>query len=64
MKRSMMQVYVKNSDQAVPIYQNAFGASLLCDHRSVKVAFRGPTDWSPLAAGIIDRFGVNWCIFV
>jgi len=23
-----------------------------------------PCEWSPLMFGLIDRFGVNWCIFV
>jgi len=29
MHRSMMQVYIKNSDQAVEFYQNVFGAEVL-----------------------------------
>jgi len=29
MKRSMMQVYVKKSDQAVLFYQNVFDANLI-----------------------------------
>ena len=29
MKRSMMQVYIKNSDQAVEFYQNVFGTEVL-----------------------------------
>ena len=121
MHRSMMQVYIKNSDQAIPFYQNAFDADVLCDHRHEngtvfhaeldihgqvfaicetrepetvtgntmqfclhfgegkealvqkiienlgdggQFTYHGPTDWSPLMAGIIDKFGVNWCIFV
>ena len=24
----------------------------------------GPCDWSPLMVSLIDKFGVNWCIFV
>ena len=121
MKRSMMQIYIKNSDQAVLFYQNAFDAILMCNYqnddgtvahaeldvfgqvlaicetleketatgnsmqfclhfgegkedlvRSVieklsdggKFTFHDSTDWSPLVAGIIDKFGVNWCIFV
>ena len=23
-----------------------------------------PCDWSPLMVGLVDKFGVNWCIFV
>ncbi len=121
MHRSMMQIYVENSDQAVPFYLNAFGAKLICDHRNLDgtvahaeldifgqilaicesceketvtgntmqfclhfgtgkedivreiigklkegaaSAYHGSTDWSPLMAGIIDKFGVNWYIFV
>ena len=121
MKRSMMQAYIKNSDQAVQFYRDAFDAKVVCDHRneSGKVAhaeldiygqifaicesdkaevetgdamqfclhfgegsddlvqniidklsvggrytYDGPSDWSPHVAGIIDRFGINWCIFV
>jgi PhnB protein len=117
----MMQVYVKNSDQAVPFYQNAFNAKLVCRHehengtiahaeldvygqivaicetleeetttgntmqfclhfgegkeaqvRSIieklsdggSFTYHGPIDWSPLLAEMIDKFGVNWCIFV
>lgn len=30
MKRSMMQVYVQGSDKAVPLYQKAFDANLVC----------------------------------
>ena len=29
-----------------------------------KIVFSEPVDWSPLVAGIIDKFNVNWCIFV
>ncbi|MCL2030094.1 MAG: VOC family protein [Oscillospiraceae bacterium] len=121
MKRSMMQVYVKNSDTAVSFYQSVFGANVLCDHRHENgtvahaeldiygqvlavcetlepevetgnsmqfclhfgagkeelvreiieklsaggtFTYHGPTDWSPLMAGIRDQFGVNWCVFV
>ena len=24
----------------------------------------GPCDWSPLIFGLVDKFGVNWCLFV
>ena len=121
MKRSMMQVYIKNSDKAVQFYQNVFDARVLIDarHENGTVAhaeldifgqvfaicetletesitgnamqfclhfgdgkeelvkniieklsddgmftYNDATDWSPLVAGIIDKFGVNWCIFV
>jgi len=29
-----------------------------------KFTYHGPTDWSPLVAAIVDKFGVHWCIFV
>ena len=121
MKRSLMQVYIKNSAEAVQFYHDAFDAKVLCDHRQgngavahaeldvygqilaicetiesevvtgnsmqfclhfgegneelVKsiiskladggeLTFHDATDWSPLVASIIDRYGVNWCIFV
>lgn len=32
MKRSMIQVYVKGSDRAVPLYQRAFGAELVSSY--------------------------------
>ena len=116
-----MQVYVKNSAQAVPFYQNTFGAKVICCHYNAdgtiahaeldvfgqilavcesqhketvtgnamqfclhfgagneelvqkiidnlsqdgKIIFFETVDWSPLVAGIIDKFRVNWCIFV
>lgn len=34
MKRSMMQVYLKNSQQAVQTYQKAFGAELKVSHKN------------------------------
>ena len=34
MYESMMQIYVKNSNQAVTFYQNTFGAKLLCNHQN------------------------------
>jgi len=121
MNRSMMQVYIKNSEQAIPFYRDALGAKVLCDHRHEnrmvahaeldiygqvfaicetlepevitgnsmqfclhfgegkevlvkeiieklsdggKFTYHDSTDWSPLVAGIIDKFGVNWCIFI
>lgn len=121
MKRSMMQVYIKNSGEAVQFYRDAFDAKVLIDARHEngtvahaeldifgqifaicetlegevatgnsmqfclhmgedktenakniieklsdggKFTYHGSTDWSPLMAGIIDKFGVNWCVFV
>ena len=126
MHRSMLQVYVKNSTQAVTFYQNAFNAKLLCNHQNedgtvahaelticgqtfavcearesdvhsgntmqfclhfgkgkeavVKKAYdvlreecmqltapiTGPGEcpWSPCLFSLIDKFGVNWCVFV
>lgn len=121
MKRSMMQVYIKNSDKAVQFYKDAFDAKVIIDarHENGTVAhaeldvfgqvlaicetlesevevgnsmqfclhmgedkaeiakniiaklsdggrftYHASTDWSPLVAGIIDKFGVNWCIFI
>lgn len=34
MYRSMMQVYIKNSNQAVLFYKNAFDAELVCNHQN------------------------------
>ena len=121
-----MQVYVKDSGQALDFYQSAFDAKLLCDHRhengtvahaeldisgqvfaiceareseanpgntmqfclhfgvgteeTVKKAYAvlkedcisltapitgpGECPWSPCLFGLIDKFGVNWCVFV
>ncbi|MCL2095759.1 MAG: VOC family protein [Oscillospiraceae bacterium] len=126
MYRSMMQIYIKNSEQALEFYQNAFNAKLICDHRhengsvahaeldiygqifaicelqdnnavtgnimqfclhfgegkeeTVKRAYDilkadclkliapitkpGECPWSPCLFGVIDKFGVNWCVFV
>ena len=121
MHRSMMQVYIKDSANAVQFYENAFDAKVLCNHQNAdgtvahaeldifgqifaiceareqevitgnlmqfclhfgedkeeivksiieqlsdggEFTYHGATDWSPLLAGIIDKFGVNWCIFV
>ena len=121
MYRSMMQVYVKNSDLAVPFYQKVFNAPVLvnalnaegkAEHVELdifgqvlaiseslesetvtgnsmqfcldfgegkqelvekiienlsdggKFNYHGSTDWSPLVADIVDKFGVRWCIFV
>ena len=126
MYRSMMQIYVKNSNQAVAFYQNAFDAKLLCNHQNpdgtvahgeldifgqvlaiceardkevitgnamqfclhfgegkeafVKKVYTvlkedcmeltapitnpGECPWSPCLFGLIDKFGVNWCVFV
>jgi len=126
MKRSLMQVYIKNSGEAVQYYQNVFDAKALCDHRhengtvahaeldilgqvfaicearddetvtgnvmqfclhlgegkedyarkvydilkndciklTVPITSPGECPWSPCLFGVIDKFGVNWCIFV
>ena len=126
MYRSMMQIYIKNSEQALEFYQKAFDAKLLCDHRHengtvahaelaiygqvfaicetqeneinsgntmqfclhfgegkeafVKKAYDvlkedcvkltapitspGECPWSPCLFGVIDKFSVNWCIYV
>ncbi len=121
MLRSMMQVYVKGSVEAVQLYDQAFGAQLICEHRNedgsflhaelcvygqivavsesrdaeittgntmqfclhfgednkhlVEKAYEvlkqdatitaplGPCFFSPCMVGLIDRFGVNWCLF-
>ena len=118
----MMQVYVKNSVEALEFYQKAFEAKILCDHRhengtiahaeldisgqifalcetqeneknsgntmqfclhfgegtedivnkiynvlkdGAKIHYPlSPCDWSKLMVGLIDKFGINWCIFV
>jgi len=126
MHRSMMQVFVKESDKALVFYRRAFDAQVKCDHRNadgtvahaeldvygqilaimelpedeaitgntmqfclhfgkgkealvkkiyealkedcieITAPITGPGEcpWSPCLFGLIDRFGVNWCIFV
>ena len=121
MKRSMMQVYIKGSVEAVELYQKAFHAALVSEFRNpdntflhaeldvcgqiiaiaetnheaipgntmqfcfqfgkgneelIKNAYHvlekdsqilyplGPCFFSPLMAGLIDKFGVNWCFFI
>lgn len=121
MKRSMMQMFVKNSVSAVELYTKAFNAELLCAYQddkggymhselnaygqilavseitdnvivgnnmmfcfhfgadgedNVKKAYEaltdgaeihtpiGPCDFSPCMFGLIDKFGINWCLFV
>jgi len=123
MHRSMMQVYVKESDKALEFYKKAFGAEVLCVHTdedgklimhaelnvygqvlaiseqmnndtiagnsmqfclhlgdgkedevrkiydtlkdSAEIQYPlSPCDWSTLMIGLIDKFGVNWCVFV
>ena len=126
MYRSMMQVYVKESDKALEFYQKTFDAKVVADHRhedgtvahaeldihgqifaicetreddvdagntmqfclhfgegteelvkkiydalkegciklSAPITGPGECPWSPCLFGLIDRFGVNWCVFV
>ena len=126
MYRSMMQVYIKESDKALDFYQRAFDAKVICDFRNedntvghaeldiygqvlaicelreeetitgntmqfclhlgegseaiVKKAYEhlkedcirltapitgpGECPWSPCLFGLIDKYGVNWCIYV
>ena len=121
MYRSMMQIYVKDSAQALEFYRKAFEAIVLCDHRhedgtvahaeldifgqvfaicetqenevnpgntmqfclhlgedkqevlnkaydvlkdGAKIYYPlSPCDWSKLMVGLIDKYGINWCIF-
>jgi PhnB protein len=120
MKRTLMQVYVKGSAEAVELYKQAFDAKLVeafqnedgtYGHAELDVygqivavsEARGrkagnnmqfclqfdpdekdkvtkayevlkqgakkayPLDscaWSPYVAGVVDKYGVNWCIYV
>ena len=121
MKRTLMQVYVKGSAEAVKLYQKAFDATLdtfgaeenadaymhaeldvygqiiavsearrrkagdnmqFCLQfdldekdkilKAYEVLKQGakkalPPDsceWSPCVAGVVDKFGVNWCIYI
>ena len=126
MIRSMFGAYVKGSVEAVELYQKAFGAKLVSEHKSddgnsyihaeldifgqilalseslpeageriagttmqfnlhlgagqeefIKNAYEvlkddaqsisfplGECFFSPLMFGLIDKFGVNWCLFV
>ena len=126
MYRSMMQVYVKESDKALDFYQKAFDAKVVADHRhedgtvahaeldiygqifaicetredgvdagntmqfclhfgeeteelvkkiydalredcvklTAPITGPGECPWSPCLFGLIDKFGVNWCVFV
>ena len=122
MLRSMMQVYVKESNKAVDFYSKAFDAEILCRHVNQKGEVEhaelnvygqilavcelsenetvtgntmqfclhfsegkeavvqkiydalkedaeitcpfGACDWNSLLVGLIDKFGVSWCIFV
>ena len=120
MYRSMMQVYIKESDKALEFYKNAFDAEVKCDSRNIDgmVAHAeldvygqilaicetdendvnntmqfclhfgageeaivrkiydvikdgakivnyplGPCEWSSLMVSLIDKYGINWCIF-
>ena len=126
MYRSMMQIYVKNSSQAVLFYQKVFDAEIKCCHQNddgtvahaeldvcgqvlaicearetevvtgntmqfclhfgegteefvqkvygvlkedcmqLTAPITGPGEcpWSSCLFGLIDKFGINWCIFV
>lgn len=122
MKRTMFQLYLKDCDAAMALYQRAFDAVVDCVYRhgetgviehaemrafgqciafserasqtvpgntmqfcfhfgeggepAVQKAYAvlqegadietpmGPCDWSPCMFGLVDRFGVCWCLFV
>lgn len=122
MKRTMLELYVKGCDEAIELYQKAFGATVDAVHRDpetnaiahaemrafgqciafmerdsetvagntmqfcfhfgigeedlVKRAYEvlkvgaqidfplGPCEWSPCLFCLIDKFGVNWSLFV
>lgn len=121
MIRSMMQVYIKGSYEAVKLYQRAFGAKLVSEYKNddgsylhaeldvfgqtlaiseappervpgntmefcfhfketeiknVKKAYEilkygavihstlGPCFYSQCMFRLIDKFGVNWCLFI
>lgn len=121
MIRSMMQIYVKWSVEASALYQKAFDAKIVSEHKNddgsylhaeldafgqilaiseatderitgntmqlcfhfaeeeieiVKKAYEilkddakilfplGPCFFSPCMFGLIDKFGVNWCLFI
>ena len=118
MKRTLMQVYVKGSAEAVALYRRAFQAEIVCDggpehteldvygqilavseardrrrrrrgnnmqfclHFSLEEKDRvtkayevlkegakkalppDSCDWSPYVTGIVDKFGINWCLFI
>lgn len=121
MLRSMMQVYVKGSFEAVELYKKAFNATVSNEHKdesgnymhaeinaydqviaiseandkiilgntmqfcfhfgegneeTVKNAYNvlkedanityplGPCFYSPCMFGLVDKFGVSWCLFV
>jgi len=122
----MMQVYIKESGEALEFYRKTFGAKVLADHRhedgtvahaeldihgqvlaiceareetvetgnamqfclhfgegtedlvkglydalkegckalTAPITSPGECPWSPCVFGLIDKYGVNWCIFV
>ena len=120
MKRTLMQVYVKGSIEAVELYQKAFDAKLglhgkfddgtyahaeldvygqivavseagdkkvgnnmqfclnfyLDEKDKVSKAYDvlskeaieayppDSCDWSPYVCGVIDKFGISWCLFI
>lgn len=122
MKRTMFQLYLKDCDEAIAFYKEAFHAAVDAVHRNpdnnkiahaemsafgqciafsesdtesacgntmqfcfhfgggneglVQKAYEvlkagaqidsplGPIEWSPCMFSLIDKFGVNWCLFV
>lgn len=118
MKRSLMQIYVKGSVEAVAFYQRAFDAKLVDGHLENGIYYHAELDvdgqiiaiaerkckkgenmqfclnfnldekdkvtkayevlkegskktsppdscsWSPYVFGGIDKFGINWCIYI
>ena len=48
----------KNNEEAV---RKAY--DVLCDGAKIEHPL-GPCEWNPLLFSLIDKFGVNWCIYV
>ena len=40
------------------------GNQILKDGAQIDVPFGTSFDWSPCVIGLVDKFGVNWCLFV
>ena len=120
LKRTLMQVYVKGSIEAVELYQKAFDAKLVDEHKfddgtyahaeldvygqilaiseasdkkagdnmqfclnfhlgekdkvtraydvlskeAIKAIPPNSCSWSPYVCGVVDKFGIYWCIYV